>query len=258
MIDDPCVTLRGVIDHGPMYGSPREALATVYGLLVGASRAGLDVRPLWLKALFASALLRGNRDTVTTHEDVARVAAWFLAHADEWQAPRDLPLDALFVCGHRALDQDVRAEWWATRAILARLARLRTGGVLVTGGADGPDQWAHARAAKLGVVRVTYDRYGRVRVERPGEAPAESRWLKPGEALPTTRAGWGEHLLRRNRVMVDALAKKRAEAPHARIEGLALRCPWSETDGTGMTTRYAATKPGVFDRFAVETYVEPA
>ena len=258
MIDDPCVTLRAVIDHGPMFGSPREALATVYGLLVGASRAGLDMRPLWLKALFASALLHGNRDTVTTHEDVARVAAWFLAHADEWQAPRDLPIDVLFVCGHRALDRDIRAEWWAARAILARLARVRLGGVLVTGGADGPDQWAHARAAKLGVVRVTYDRYGRVRVERPGERPQDTRWLPKGEQLPTTRAGWVEHLHRRNRVMIDAIARKHAEAPAAHVEGLALRCPWSETDGTGMTTRYAATKPGAFSRFDVETYVEPA
>lgn len=248
----PTDVFHGIVAHAPMYGPPREALALLYGVLTVTRRGDVDLHDLWLRALAAVELLQGNVDRVETHADVVKLATWFLAHEARWAPAPDAAIDLLFVTGHRALAEHAASAWWASQQIQRRLVRMAPGAILVTGDAAGPDTWA--REFATGLVRVVYGKDGCVTVEAPGEAPRVTRWLPPKESLPTTSMGWSKHLHRRNRVMVDAVATKRAQAPTLRIAGLALRCTWSDTDGTGMTTRYAVAKPEVFNIFDVETY----
>lgn len=65
----------------------------------------------------------------------------------------------LLVSGSRSLARSVEASGWAKAQIASRLDRLASGGAevhVLSGGADGPDQWAVELASKRSLSWVAY------------------------------------------------------------------------------------------------------
>lgn len=71
----------GVALVAPMYGSPAECAATLYGAayMLGCDRDG------WLAALDACGFLRGNISTLATHDDAAALARHLAEVAPQWE-----------------------------------------------------------------------------------------------------------------------------------------------------------------------------
>jgi hypothetical protein len=70
----------GVSLAPPMYGTPAECAATLYG---ASWMVGCD-RDEWLAALNACDLLRGNTWTLATHDDAVRLARHLSEVASQW------------------------------------------------------------------------------------------------------------------------------------------------------------------------------
>jgi len=145
--------------------------------------------------------------------------------------------EVLLVTGSRALSDTARALRWTRAAILRAVADCmeRTDRVrVVTGDADGADVEAEAIASGLnsGFGEVTYSLFRLDGVVIHEDRPNE-RW--PGEEAPAhgsaERKRWP---LKRNAAMVARVAKS------PRVTVLALKAPWSKTDGTGHTVGLAA------------------
>lgn len=108
------------------------------------------------------------------------------------------------------------------RGLLDR--RDHPNGVIVSGGADGPDEWALAFAAGRGRYSRRYDIDGWVYDER---ALRVRQWSTPDASGP----------LDRNARMVDDLVRQRERGAHVEVVGLVAE--WSKTKGTDHTLRLA-------------------
>ena len=144
-------------------------------------------------------------------------------------------MNLLLVTGSRALALTAPARWWATRRILAALARLDDGADLVTGDAAGPDEWARRLAIAAGVPALVFNLYGRVI-----DGQAGWRWTEQVRPFGVPEAKrWP---LRRNDAMVQYAAERAASG--ARVQVLALTAGWATTKGTQYTAA-AARKAGL-------------
>ena len=145
--------------------------------------------------------------------------------------------EVLLVTGSRALADTAAALRWPRAAILRAVADCmeRTDRVrVVVGDAAGGDEEAEALASSLNVryPGVTFSVFRLsglvVHEDRPNE-----RWT--GEEAPSRGSAESRRWpLKRNAAMVARVARM----PRASV--LALKAPWSKTDGTGHTAGLAA------------------
>lgn len=146
-------------------------------------------------------------------------------------------VEVLLVTGSRRLADTPAALRWARAAILRAVADcLERTDVLrvVVGDAEGADSEAEdiARALNVAFPGVTYSVFRLDGTVLHGDRENE-RWTD----LPRPEKGTPEAPrwpLKRNAAMVARVARR------VRVTVLALKAPWSETDGTGHTARLAA------------------
>lgn len=136
------------------------------------------------------------------------------------------PLRILVVTGARVLDVDARPRRWA-RWCIARSFVAHGGspaGLVVHGGARGPDTWADELAEYLLLPRVVFP------LVAPGR-PALWRGTRARAARDAERYAYdARDPLARNIAMARWGADRAAEGHH--VEVLALTAPWSPTRGT--------------------------
>lgn len=141
--------------------------------------------------------------------------------------------NVLLVTGSRALADTPGARAWAHGVLDEALISVD---LLVAGGAAGPDTWARELAERVRPL-VAWREY---RLDGGVHTPRGlvARW--DAAVLPSDRdelASPTRRPLRRNRAMVEAVA--RAAAAGHRVRVVAVRAPWARTAGTAYTARLA-------------------
>lgn len=142
------------------------------------------------------------------------------------------PPRVLLVTGSRALAERPEAEAWARAQIAARVAALPPGSLVLAGGAAGPDTWAREAGRRAGVKVAELRLDGHVWVD---ERRLARTWYDPATVTRDDARRWP---LARNAALVEAATRARADGWDAEV--LALKAPWSATDGTGHAHRLAA------------------
>lgn len=138
---------------------------------------------------------------------------------------------AILVTGSRSLWHRVGAEAWEKGVLSELCGRLPPHSILIHGGAEGPDLWAHDvfYAAKLGDIHV-HKGTGHGYVAIPGRGVQRIRWSYD---IPDPTPKWA--FLYRNRYMVNEVLYPLRELYDC--EAYAFLDPDSTTGGTGATIR---------------------
>ena len=138
----------------------------------------------------------------------------------------------LLVTGSRALSDTPQAEAWARAELAKHISDDLV--TVVSGDARGPDEWVHQLARGMWHARWTLG--GSVDAILLNEWWSEARWLPLGTPAPHTNEAWKARALARNKAMVEHTARY----DHSTVKVVALKAPWSRTDGTGHTAGLAA------------------
>ena len=157
------------------------------------------------------------------------------------------PMRILVVTGSRAFDVDDRSRFWAKAALTGSFVKYLPG-LVVHGGARGPDTWAEELAAWLGLPRAVFELGGRAESKLPHlRLPNSSRLLHGADRYRYPSAD----PLARNDTMIRWAADQAARGHVVWVVGL--RAPWSSTGGTARTLAAARNM-----ELAVEVFEAPA
>ena len=151
----------------------------------------------------------------------------------------------LVVTGSRAFDVDHRSRFWAKAAITGSFTN-HLPGLVVHGGARGPDTWAEELAAWLGLPRVWFG---------VGGAGLAVLRLPNGHARKINDAERYAYASRDPLARNDAMmrwAADQAARGHA-VQVVGLLAPWSKSNGTAYTLVSARNHD-----LTVETFEAPA